>query len=123
MRPSTLGLASIAVLSIASALTLPHENQHPLVSNDAFHAGYSSHAVPEPLCPLSRPIDPSLDGLMSSEKLFSGTKALKTMVERHQPLVRIESICYDDLGDFDDDDRWKPFYEIPVVLEKTYPNM
>ncbi|KAF3072711.1 hypothetical protein CFAM422_005060 [Trichoderma lentiforme] len=72
-------------------------------------------------CNLADPLDPSDDGLYSSHDLFSSKEALETLVERHQPLVKIDSICYDDLGDFDTDDRWKPFDEIPNVLEKNYP--
>ncbi|PKK49133.1 hypothetical protein CI102_5562 [Trichoderma harzianum] len=72
-------------------------------------------------CNLADPLDPSDDGLYSSHDLFSSQEALETLVERHQPLVQVDSICYDDLGDFDTDDRWKPFDEIPKVLEKHYP--
>ncbi|OTA00285.1 hypothetical protein A9Z42_0075900 [Trichoderma parareesei] len=55
------------------------------------------------------------------------------LVLRHQPLVEIESICYDDLGKFGDficndnvvdtgdDERWKPFCNISKVLEDNYP--
>ncbi|KXH67149.1 peptidase family M20/M25/M40 [Colletotrichum salicis] len=42
-------------------------------------------------------------------------------VERHAALVRVPSICYDDLGDFDKDERWNVFYELHDVLKKTYP--
>ncbi|KAI1046747.1 hypothetical protein LB505_006785 [Fusarium chuoi] len=45
------------------------------------------------------------------------------MVKKHQSLVRIPSICYDDMGDLDTDDRWKPFYDIPKMLKKAYPTV
>ncbi|KAL6689834.1 carboxypeptidase S [Trichoderma pleuroticola] len=72
-------------------------------------------------CNLAEPIDPSQDGLLSSHDLFSSQEALKTLVKRHQPLVEVDSICYDDLGDFDTDDRWKSFDEIPKRLKENYP--
>lgn len=74
-------------------------------------------------CNLADPLDPSDDGLYSSHDLFSSQETIETLVERHQPLVQVDSICYDDLGDFETDDRWKPFEEIPKVLEKHYPLM
>ncbi|KAL7803322.1 carboxypeptidase S [Trichoderma aethiopicum] len=73
-------------------------------------------------CDLGKPLDPSNDGLYSSHELFSTDETIKTLVERHQPLVKIDSICYDDLGDFEDD-RWGPFYDIPKVLESNYPTV
>ncbi|KAL7906590.1 carboxypeptidase S [Trichoderma velutinum] len=72
-------------------------------------------------CNLAQPLDPSQDGLYSSHDLFSNQEALETLIERHQPLVQVDSICYDDLGDFDTDERWKPFDEIPKVLKENYP--
>ncbi|KAL7928304.1 carboxypeptidase S [Trichoderma chlorosporum] len=72
-------------------------------------------------CDLTRPLDPSKDGLHSSHDLFSTSEAFYTLIDRHQPLVQIDSICYDDLGNFDEDDRWEPFDKIPKVLEENYP--
>ncbi|TPX12649.1 uncharacterized protein E0L32_000826 [Thyridium curvatum] len=74
-------------------------------------------------CPQLRPLDPSDDGLLSSDDIFSGKDALEKLVENHRPLVEIDSICYDDLGDFDTDERWKPFNNISKVLEDHYPNL
>ncbi|RFU81568.1 hypothetical protein TARUN_638 [Trichoderma arundinaceum] len=73
-------------------------------------------------CDLVDPLDPSKDGLYSSHDVFSSHQALKTLVECHKVLVEIESICYDDLRNLEDDDRWKPFEEIPRTLEKQYPH-
>ncbi|KAI0813574.1 hypothetical protein GGR55DRAFT_676506 [Xylaria sp. FL0064] len=112
-------IATIVVLATSSTPTLAHDNQYPLgVLDNAVDEETSGHRFK---CNLPRPIDPREDGLVSSLDLFSGIDALETMIQRHQPLVRIPSVCYDDLGDFDEDERWKPFEDIPVVLKETYP--
>lgn len=72
-------------------------------------------------CDLPSPIDPSSDGLPSAADLFTSEAALAKQVERHQALVRVPSICYDDLGPFDTDPRWKPYYEFHDVLAQTFP--
>lgn len=74
-------------------------------------------------CRLPPAIDPSKDGLPHSSKLWSGKAALKKQVERHQAIVRVPSICYDDLGAIGEDKRWAPFDELHKVIEKTYPTM
>ncbi|TAQ89267.1 hypothetical protein B7494_g2394 [Chlorociboria aeruginascens] len=116
-------LVRTVVVSTVSAFAFTDEEQNFLGSNKVLGTGNLNYDASRFRCDLSRPIDPSKDGLVSSEELFTGAEALETMVQRHQPLVRIPSVCYDDLGDFDDDERWKPFYDIPVVLEETYPNV
>ncbi|EEU43414.1 uncharacterized protein NECHADRAFT_94988 [Fusarium vanettenii 77-13-4] len=68
-------------------------------------------------------MDPSHDGLPSSWDLFSGKDIIDTLVKRHQSLVRIPSVCYDDMGDVDDDERWGAFNEIPEHIKNTYPNV
>ncbi|KAK2599771.1 hypothetical protein N8I77_011497 [Diaporthe amygdali] len=72
-------------------------------------------------CDLPSPLDPSGDGLQSAQKLFGSKAALTKQVERHSALVKVPSICYDDLGPFDEDPRWKPFYEFHDVLADTFP--
>lgn len=114
-------LAGIAMVSAVSAFALAHDNQYPLGSGDTLGAATPGHDMSRFRCDLPRRVDPSRDGLMSSEELFLGIDALETLVKRHQPLVRIPSICYDDLGGFDDDERWEPFYDIPVLMKETYP--
>lgn len=121
---ATLGLAGAFKLfpinPLSSLATIV--NQLPLGFH---HNTVSAHAKADPLrfqCDLAHPLDPSADGLYSSHELFSNEKAIKTLIRRHQPLVKVESVCYDDLGDFSDD-RWKPFYEIPSVLQDKYPLM
>lgn len=72
-------------------------------------------------CDLPSPLDPSGDGLHSAQKLFGSPAALAQQVGRHSALVKVPSICYDDLGPFDEDPRWKPFYEFHDVLAETFP--
>ncbi|KAJ3546695.1 hypothetical protein NM208_g665 [Fusarium decemcellulare] len=115
-------LVGIAVVTTASALAFADGNQYRIGSDGAPGLRYPGHGH-GPRCDLSRPVDPSGDGLLTSEKLFSGSEALKTLVKHHQSLVKIPSICYDDLGDFDQDERWKPFYDIPIALKDAYPNI
>ncbi|KAI0467746.1 hypothetical protein F4859DRAFT_232258 [Xylaria cf. heliscus] len=114
-------LYSIVVIGTVSAFEPTHDSQYRLGSDDTPGVETQSHGISRFKCDLPRGIDPSGDGLVSSQELFSGIDALETMVKRHQPLVRIPSVCYDDLRDFDDDERWEPFYEIPVTMKKTYP--
>lgn len=111
------------MFSTISAFASLHSDQYSLRPDD-ISDGEEVHTDWSRLeCDLSRPLDPWKDGLLSSEDVFSGIEALETMVERHQPLVRIPSVCYDDLGDFDEDERWEPFGKIGPVLEETYPNV
>lgn len=99
----------IALLAgVSSALALA---QKPLGQDSGFK------------CDLPPVLKPAGDGLPSSDEFFSSQDALLAQVERHQAIVRVPSICYDDLGDFDKDERWTPFHEVHRVLEKTYPIM
>ncbi|KAI0193474.1 hypothetical protein F4808DRAFT_359176 [Astrocystis sublimbata] len=116
-------LAVCNVVSTLPAFTPDYGNQHHLGLDNTPGVEASGHDHSRYKCDLPRPIDPSKDGLVSSQKIFSGEESLETMVKRHQSLVRIASVCYDDLGSFDEDDRWKPFYEIPGTLEEHYPNV
>ncbi|CAM1511815.1 Fc.00g093280.m01.CDS01 [Cosmosporella sp. VM-42] len=72
-------------------------------------------------CDLPPVLDPDGDGLPSADSLFSSHDALLNQVKRHQAVIRVPSICYDDLGNFDEDERWRPFYDLHKVLEDTYP--
>lgn len=74
-------------------------------------------------CDLPPVLAPKDDGLPDANALFSSKEAFKTQVKRHQAIVRVPSICYDDLGDVDKDERWAPFYDLHDVLAKTYPAM
>lgn len=72
-------------------------------------------------CDLPPVLDPAGDGLPSADSMFSSHGALMTQVKRHQNIVRVPSICFDDLGEFDEDARWEPFYDLHDTLAKTYP--
>ncbi|KAG5989167.1 hypothetical protein E4U43_004554, partial [Claviceps pusilla] len=73
-------------------------------------------------CDLPPALDPAAkDSLPSAKDLFSSQGALEVQIRRHQAVVRVPSVSYDDLGPFDKDNRWKPFYELRRVLAETYP--
>ena len=110
-------------VSTVSTLALTQGNQYHLGPEGIPGVDSAHHEIPRVKCPLPRPVDPSGDGLLSSEDVFSGTEALELLVDRHQPLVRIESVCYDDLGSFEEDERWRPFGDIRGVLKDTYTNV
>ncbi|GKT40449.1 putative carboxypeptidase VC_A0337 [Colletotrichum spaethianum] len=109
MRSQSL-LTLLSTTALTSA-TSPFytEQQHPFVG-----------AASDFKCDLPPAVTPS-DGLPSAKDLFTSPEAVRKQVERHAALVRVPSICYDDLGDFDTDKRWDVFYELHDVLKKTYP--
>lgn len=110
-----LSLLAAGVASVSALASAPvGQSQRPL-GQDADVAGLGCR-----LPPSLAPVD---DGLLSSESLFSSDEALLKQVERHQAIVRVPSICYDDLGEFDDDKRWAPFWDLHDVLAETYPTM
>lgn len=94
------------------------DGQMPLGGHSA-----PSASVSEFKCDLPPAIDPSADGLPSADELFSTDKALAKQVERHQAIVRVPSVSYDDLGEPDEDERWAPFFDLHEVLEVLFPNM
>ncbi|KAI0526734.1 hypothetical protein F5B22DRAFT_175809 [Xylaria bambusicola] len=116
-------ILSLAVLSIAFALEHGQTNQHRLGPEKIPVHEIPSFGSHRYRCDQSHALDPSDDGLLSSQDVFSGLDAIDTLVKRHRPLVQIPSICYDDLGDVDDDKRWEPFNKIPNVLKESYPNI
>jgi Gly-Xaa carboxypeptidase len=112
---STLSLLAAATAASAFVAT-PFDllNQLPL--------GSSRHQSSlKTQCELPPVLSPEGDGLPSAQKLFTTSDALKKQVERHQAIVRVPSVCFDDLGSFDEDKRWAPFYDLHKVLEETYP--
>ncbi|WAO91856.1 M20-dimer domain-containing protein [Fusarium falciforme] len=130
MRPSAWSLAVLAAASDVSSLAFTNEKQYRLGLNAKAEVekkpGTRHETKPDVSwlsCELSRPMDPSEDGLVSSDDLFSGGDAIETLAKRHQPFVQIPSVCYDDLGDVDEDERWKPFREIPDLMKETYPTV
>ncbi|KAK0391480.1 hypothetical protein NLU13_0981 [Sarocladium strictum] len=113
---STLSLfaaATAASAFVASPLDLL--GQLPLGSPAAGHSSVKTQ------CELPPVLSPGGDGLPSSKKLFTTAEALEKQVERHQAVVRVPSVCFDDLGSFETDKRWAPFYDLHEVLAKTYP--
>ncbi|KAI0025512.1 peptidase family M20/M25/M40, partial [Xylariomycetidae sp. FL0641] len=74
-------------------------------------------------CDLPSPVDPSHDGLPAAKDLFSGDAALKLQVARHQGLVQIPSVSYDDNGEPDEDPRWQIFYAVHAKLAALYPSV
>ncbi|KAF9873871.1 peptidase family M20/M25/M40 [Colletotrichum karsti] len=105
-------MRSTAILSFftTAAVATAFADQRPLQSSSSSSFN----------CDLPPAISPS-DGLPSAKELFSSEAAILKQVSRHAALVRVPSICYDDLGDFDTDPRWKVFYELHDVMRKTYP--
>lgn len=84
-------------------------------------SGSVSAAASEFKCDLPPVLDPSKDGLPSATDLFDSKKAIDKQVKRHQAIVRVPSICFDDLGSVDTDERWKSFDELHAVVKRTYP--
>lgn len=81
----------------------------------------NSASVAAGSCELPPVLAPSTDGAPSAESLFSSKDALTKQIERHQAIVRVPSICFDDLGEIGKDERWAPFYELHDVLADVYP--
>lgn len=106
-------LTALATIASASAFVLTPISGH--VQKPLGGSGFQ--------CDLPPVLNPTRDGLPSADSLFSSQDALLRQVKRHQAIVRVPSICYDDLGDFDKDERWAPFYDLHDVLAKTYPAM
>lgn len=117
MAISKLALFAAGVSAIAIS---PNAAQRPLTavtpsSIGAFGGDFQ--------CSLAPVLEPKGDGVQSAKDLFTSKKALETQVRRHQAIVRVPSISYDDFGDFDTDARWKPFDELHKVIRDTYPIM
>ncbi|KAH7248680.1 uncharacterized protein BKA55DRAFT_594573 [Fusarium redolens] len=104
-------LAVLATVAGASGFALgPFGTQKPI--------GQNEHDF---TCDLPPVLSPGNDGLPSANDLFDSKDAFNKQVKRHQAIVRVPSICYDDLGDVDKDERWAPFYDLHDILAKTYP--
>ena len=72
-------------------------------------------------CSLPAPLDPSGDGLPSGRDVFGSEEALRRQVGRLGDAVRVESVTYDDMGDVDADERWRPFSRLHETLRQAYP--
>lgn len=99
---------------LALASTIRYGDQDQLRLSDASNSKSFE-------CDLPSALDPSSDGLLSAKGLFTSNEALQKQIERHSALVKVPSICYDDLGPFDTDPRWAPFYDFHDVLAQTFP--
>lgn len=108
MHFSRLVLA--APLALASSIPSYRADAQQLLGNPA---GFN--------CDLPSALDPSADGLPSSQSLFSSKAALRRQVDRHSALVKVPTVCYDDLGPIDEDPRWKPHHRFHEVLAETFP--
>ncbi|KAJ5618069.1 hypothetical protein N7537_003183 [Penicillium hordei] len=98
----------------ASAFVLPFLGQTPMtVGNPGSDF----------ICDLPPILDPANDGLPSAVSLFSSDEALERQVKRHQAIVKVPSVSYDDLGEIGEDERWLPFYKLFPVLQKLYPTV
>jgi Gly-Xaa carboxypeptidase len=112
MVPSQLLL--LASITYASAFVVPFLGQTPMTVGDQ---------SPSFTCDLPPAIDPAGDGLLSAASLFSSDEAREKQVKRHQAIVRVPSVSYDDLGKIGEDERWSPFYELFPVIQKLYPTL
>ncbi|KAL4865726.1 hypothetical protein BDV12DRAFT_210956 [Aspergillus spectabilis] len=112
MAYTRLLLAS--TLAGSSAFVLPFFNQDTLAIESP-SSGFQ--------CDLPPILDPSADGLPSAKSLFSSEDALKKQVKRHQAIVQIPSVCWDDMGEINEDERWNPFYNLLPTLQKSYPTV
>lgn len=123
------GVAGASVISRVSSSGLGSGDQLPLGGGDGgetlLSGPWSSgdQSAGGFACDLPPVLDPAGDGLPSAEELFSGDVALARQVERHQAIVRVPSVSYDDLGPPGDDERWAPFYDLHETLEVLFPNM
>lgn len=123
-RLSTLALAGCisAALAATSPAAAPWLQSVTDAAQHILAAPENSESA-EVTCHVPPAVAPGGDGLPSAASLFSSRAALLKQVERHSAAVRVPSICYDDLGDFDKDERWQPFYTFHDTLERLYPNV
>lgn len=109
----SLGAAFVGcAAALAPSVVSPSCPQRPLFTGST-SSGFK--------CDLPEAIDPSADGLRSADELFSSREALKRQVDRHRAIVRVPTICFDDMGPLDEDPRWEPFGRLHDALKKTYP--
>lgn len=108
----------ILIAGLASASAFP---QNPIGKSQLVLSTAQDAEGPDPQCNLPPVLDPSADGLPSSAELFSTKEALMKQVKRHQAIVRVPSVSFDDLGDVGEDKRWEIFGKVHEVLGKMYP--
>ncbi|RFN43421.1 cps1-gly-x carboxypeptidase yscs precursor [Fusarium flagelliforme] len=88
----------------------------------------SSNTLPKrpgayPRCDLSCPVHPSHDGIVNAQEIFAWEKAIRPKISRLQSIVQVPTVVYNDMGDVDKDERWKPLGQVAVVLNSSYPNI
>ncbi|KAM3429867.1 hypothetical protein MY4824_008010 [Beauveria thailandica] len=105
--------SKLALLAGAAVGVAAHVAQSPLGSVDAVDMASE--------CRLPPAIDPYEDGLPHSSRLWGGRHALSLQVKRLQAIVRVPSVCYDDIGPIGEDERWEPFDELHRAIERLYP--
>lgn len=110
--------ASAAAMSMPGAWT---GQQQPLGSSSS--SGLKSLAQTSFACDLPPVVDPSGDGLPSADDVFGSRAATAKQVERHQAIVRVPTVSYDDLRDPGDDERWAPFFDLHALFEDLFPLM
>lgn len=109
---SSLSFYGLLFANTAYTQTTPHGGKQEVLG---------SNSQSRSRCPLPEPHAPSLnDGHVDSATFWSnGT--LADQIERLSAVVAVPSVCFDDLGDVDQDDRWEPFQELHNVLERLFP--
>ena len=115
MRLVNIATSASVGVGIAAALTpsAPRLTEQHVIAPGAGISPFS--------CDLPPVAIPPNDGFPPARKAFGTKEALLQQVKRHTALVNVPSICYDDLGDFDQDPRWASFYEFHQVLEEQFP--
>ncbi|KAH6895880.1 hypothetical protein B0T10DRAFT_479118 [Thelonectria olida] len=108
-------LPFLAAAGVSAFVSVPLGQSQKQIGQDSAPADFTCHLPPI--------LVPGDDGLPSGDSLFSSHEALLKQVKRHQAIVRVPSICYDDLGEFNQDERWAPFYDLHDTLAKTYPTI
>lgn len=119
---SNMPLRTIILTSLAGASALVPP-LHNLVDQLPLGRLAESVSTSNFQCDLPAAIDPAGDGMPSADELFSSDEALAKQVERHQAIVRVPSVSYDDNGEPGEDERWAPFWDLHDVLESLYPRM
>ncbi|KAI1342615.1 peptidase family M20/M25/M40 [Xylariaceae sp. FL0016] len=109
------------LILIASAF-LASTTARSIVRNEAQEV-FSGSKTANFECDLPSPLDPSSDGLPAAREIFAGEKAMELQVQRHQAIVKIPSISYDDNGEPGEDLRWEVFYTLHQELAYLYPNV
>lgn len=118
MGLTKFALFATGVSAFFTSPALGDIQQQPLLLNSA-----SVNGVADFNCDLPPVLEPKNDGLASSSEVYSSKAAFDKQLKRHQAIVRVPSVSYDDFGSFEKDPRWKTFDQLHRVLEDTYPTL